>query len=79
MLANASCWSLHMGLSSNLRYQILNGFDMVVQPMLPGSLFRIITSGVRGVNNVLGGISFVILARILGVQKAQDEAEKKVA
>lgn len=26
---NAATWALHMGLSSNLRYQALNGFDMV--------------------------------------------------
>ena len=29
---NASTWALHMGLSSNLRYQALNGFDMVPHP-----------------------------------------------
>ncbi len=26
---NAATWSLHMGVSSNLRYQMLNGIDMV--------------------------------------------------
>lgn len=25
---NAACWATHMGLSSNLRYQLLNGFEM---------------------------------------------------
>lgn len=29
VVANAACWAGHMGFSSNLRYQILNGFDMV--------------------------------------------------
>ena len=29
VLGNAACWSLHMGLSSNLRYQILGGADVV--------------------------------------------------
>ena len=29
MVGNASCWALHMGLSSNFRYQALNGLDMV--------------------------------------------------
>ena len=29
ILGNASCWAFHMGLSSNLRYQTLNGIDMV--------------------------------------------------
>jgi hypothetical protein len=29
VLGNAACWSLHMGLSSNLRYQLLGGADTV--------------------------------------------------
>lgn len=29
VVLNASTWALHMGISSNLRYQMLNGFDMV--------------------------------------------------
>lgn len=29
ILGNAACWSLHMGLSSNLRYQLLGGADAV--------------------------------------------------
>lgn len=29
VLGNAACWSLHMGVSSNLRYQILGGSDQV--------------------------------------------------
>lgn len=70
VLANASCWALHMGVSSNLRYQILNGLDMVVQPALPSGAFRLLTSVVRGVNNAAGGMSFVLLAKLLGVQKA---------
>lgn len=70
VLANASCWALHMGVSSNLRYQLLNGMDMLLVPVLPNSVFRGITSVVRGLNNALGGISFVFLAKVLGVQKA---------
>lgn len=29
IVGNASCWAMHMGLSSNFRYQALNGLDMV--------------------------------------------------
>jgi hypothetical protein len=29
VLGNAACWALHMGISSNLRYQILGGADGV--------------------------------------------------
>jgi hypothetical protein len=72
VLGNASTWALHMGFSSNLRYQMLNGMEMVVQPLLPSGLFRVMTSVVRGVNNAAGGVSFVFLAKLLGVQKSND-------
>jgi len=72
VLANASCWALHMGISSNLRYQMLNGLDMLVQPVLPQSVFRIMTSVIRSANNVVGGMSFVTIAKVLGVQKSAD-------
>jgi hypothetical protein len=42
----------------------------VVQPVLPSGAFRLLTSVVRGVNNAAGGMSFVLLAKLLGVQKA---------
>jgi len=29
VLANAGAWAAHMGISSNTRYQIINGLDMV--------------------------------------------------
>jgi hypothetical protein len=29
VLGNAACWALHMGISSNLRYQVLGGVDGV--------------------------------------------------
>ena len=74
MVGNASCWALHMGFSSNLRYQMLNGMDMVLQPLVPSSLFRVLTSIVRGANNMVGGISFVMIAKALGVQKAAEAA-----
>lgn len=74
VLANAGCWALHMGVSSNLRYQILNGMDMVLQPKLPTSAFRILTSIVRGANNAVGGVSFVTIAKFMGVQKAAEPA-----
>ena len=36
VVLNSATWALHMGVSSNLRYQILNGLDMVSQPVLGG-------------------------------------------
>jgi hypothetical protein len=40
--------------------------------MLPSSVFRILTSVVRGLNNMVGGTSFVFIAKALGVQKAAE-------
>ncbi len=42
--------------------------------MMPSSVFRILTSVVRGVNNMVGGTSFVFIAKALGVQKAAEAA-----
>lgn len=33
VLLNAGTWATHMGVSSNVRYQILNGIDMVRTPV----------------------------------------------
>ena len=70
VLANAGCWAAHMGVSSNLRYQALNGLDAALAPLLPGNVFKLWSVAVRCANNVAGGMSFVFLARLLGVQEA---------
>jgi hypothetical protein len=41
---------------------------------MPSSLFRVFTSVIRGANNMVGGISFVMIAKALGVQKAAEVA-----
>ncbi len=33
VLLNAGCWGTHMAVSSNIRYQLLNGLDMVRHPV----------------------------------------------
>ncbi|GAB4819025.1 hypothetical protein N2152v2_006071 [Parachlorella kessleri] len=78
VVGNASCWALHMGLSSNLRYQILNGLDMVLQPRIPTGLFRLFSAIVRSLNNMVGGVSFVMIAKVLGVQKAAEPLAEPV-
>lgn len=45
---------------------------------MPSTLFRIFTSVVRGLNNMVGGVSFVMIAKALGVQKAADAAPEPV-
>ena len=116
VLLNASCWGAHMGVSSNIRYQLINGMEMVggraapppgrqgcmshsnhlpsraaqsrdgalhiplqvLQPRMGAMPFRVLTSLVRTGNNILGGVSFVLLAKVMGVQQSQgDEAKEQ--
>jgi hypothetical protein len=79
VLGNAACWSLHMGLSSNLRYQALGGVDRALVKAMPRAAFRLYGAVVRAVNNAVGGISFVVIARAFGVQKAAEAPPAVVA
>ncbi|KAL3676452.1 hypothetical protein R1sor_026400 [Riccia sorocarpa] len=67
-LLNAGTWAIHMGLSSNTRYQTINGLEFAMAKVLPPAVFKTLVFIIRGLNNVLGGTSFVILARITGSQ-----------
>lgn len=71
-LLNASTWALHMGFSSNLRYQTLNGIEFLLAKGLPPFGFRASVVALRCVNNLLGGMSFVLLARLTGSQKVEE-------
>ncbi|KAG0605463.1 hypothetical protein M758_9G061500 [Ceratodon purpureus] len=68
-ILNAATWALHMGLSSNSRYQSLNGLEFALASKMPPAVFKTGVLVVRALNNVLGGSSFVALARITGSQK----------
>ncbi|KAI3829528.1 hypothetical protein L1987_03654 [Smallanthus sonchifolius] len=75
---NAVTWAIHMGLSSNLRYQSLNGIEFMLAKGLSPLLFKSSVVGLRLVNNVLGGMTFVMLARLTGSQSAGGEEDKIV-
>jgi hypothetical protein len=79
VVLNAATWATHMGISSNLRYQLIAGIDMAVEPRMSPGLFKLLTTALRMGNNVLGGISFVTLAKLFGVQSSQGDAVKEVA
>ncbi|KAI5057910.1 hypothetical protein GOP47_0027925 [Adiantum capillus-veneris] len=68
-LLNAATWAIHMGVSSNLRYQLINGMEFAVANVLPPPAFKASVFCIRAFNNVLGGYSFVSLARLTGSQK----------
>jgi hypothetical protein len=73
-LLNAATWALHMAGSSNLRYQTLNGVEYMLGKVAPAPVFKASVVVLRCLNNVLGGVSFVLLARLTGAQKSDKPA-----
>ncbi|CAH2050634.1 unnamed protein product [Thlaspi arvense] len=67
-LLNAATWAIHMGVSSNFRYQTLNGIEFMLERVLPPVVFKSSVVVLRCLNNVLGGMTFVMLARLTGSQ-----------
>ncbi len=51
----------------------------VAQPSMHPTAFKIFTSLLRTANNVVGGISFVTLAKLFGVQSSKGDEVKQVA
>ncbi|KAG1365546.1 protein RETICULATA-RELATED 3, chloroplastic [Cocos nucifera] len=74
---NALTWALHMGISSNFRYQTLNGLEFLMAKVLPPAGFKVSVVALRCMNNVLGGMSFVVLARLTGSQKVEEEKREE--
>ncbi|XP_047329970.1 protein RETICULATA-RELATED 3, chloroplastic [Impatiens glandulifera] len=82
-LLNAATWATHMGLSSNFRYQTLNGVEFLLDKICPPMVFKSSVIVLRCLNNVLGGMTFVMLARLTGSQSVDGggggKAEKEVS
>jgi hypothetical protein len=72
-LLNGLTWAAHMGFSSNLRYQTLNGAEFMLEKGLNPLAFKTSVLVLRVVNNVLGGMSFVVLARLTGSQSSGEK------
>ncbi|KAG8088840.1 hypothetical protein GUJ93_ZPchr0011g28112 [Zizania palustris] len=77
-LLNAATWAIHMGIISNLRYQMLNGVEYLLTKAVSPSVFKVSVVALRCMNNVLDGMSFVLLARLTGSQKSDSPATSAV-
>lgn len=73
---NALTWAAHMGVSANVRYQTVNGLEFLMARVLPPVGFKATVVVLRCLNNLLGGMTFVMLARLTGSQKVEDEEVK---
>ncbi|KAK2657762.1 hypothetical protein Ddye_010814 [Dipteronia dyeriana] len=72
LLKSAALWGVFLAISSNTRYQIVNGLERLVEASALAKqvppVALAFTIGVRFANNVYGGMQFVDWARWSGVQ-----------
>ncbi|KAH6820174.1 reticulata-like protein [Perilla frutescens var. hirtella] len=72
LLKSAAVWGVFLAVSSNTRYQIINGLERIVEASPLGKkvppVAMAFTVGVRFANNVYGGMQFVDWARLAGAQ-----------
>ncbi|CAN0900450.1 Protein RETICULATA-RELATED 1, chloroplastic [Linum grandiflorum] len=72
LLESAALWGVFLAVSSNTRYQIINGLEQVVEASALARqvppLSKAFTIGVRFANNIYGGMQFVDWAKLSGVQ-----------
>lgn len=72
LLKSAALWGVFLSVSSNTRYQVINGLERLVEAsplakQVP-PVAMAFTVGVRFANNIYGGMQFVDWARWSGVQ-----------
>ncbi|KAI4373575.1 hypothetical protein MLD38_011689 [Melastoma candidum] len=72
LLQSAALWGVFLAVSSNTRYQIVNGLERVVEASPLAKSFppaaMAFTVGIRFANNIYGGMQFVDWAKLSGVQ-----------
>ncbi|XP_039014124.1 protein RETICULATA-RELATED 1, chloroplastic-like [Hibiscus syriacus] len=72
LVKSAALWGVFLGVSSNTRYQIINGLERLVEASPAAKqvppLAMAFTVGVRFANNIYGGMQFVDWAKWSGVQ-----------
>ena len=59
--------ALHMGISANTRYQIVNGIERVLYGILPQGAARIASVGARLSNNLLGARLWIVMTNLTGL------------
>ncbi|CAJ1955819.1 unnamed protein product [Sphenostylis stenocarpa] len=72
LLQSAALWGFFLAVSSNTRYQIINGLESLVEASVVAKRVPLVamafTVGVRFGNNIYGGMQFVDWAKRSGVQ-----------
>ncbi|CAL0324186.1 unnamed protein product [Lupinus luteus] len=72
LLQSAALWGFFLAVSSNVRYQVINGLERIVETSPVSKKVPLVamafTVGVRFGNNIYGGMQFLDWAKLSGVQ-----------
>ncbi|KAJ6409124.1 hypothetical protein OIU84_008758 [Salix udensis] len=83
IISTSVAYGVYMAVSSNLRYQILAGVieQRILEPMLHKHkiMLSALSFAVRTGNTFLGSLLWVDYARLIGIQKAQEEHKELTA
>jgi len=71
ILQNSLAWSAFMFVSSNPRYQTLAGLERGLFKFAPTPIAKVGCGAFRTANNILGGATWVLFARLTGIQERQ--------
>lgn len=69
VVPNALAWGAFMGVSSNVRFQLVEGVEVVLGRVLSGNVRNLCVVGLRFGNNYWGGVQFVKFFRWLGLHE----------
>lgn len=79
VIPNSAGWAAFMALSSNTRFQIVEGMELGIAQMLTGSSASLVNPAIialRFVNNYWGGVQFVQFFRAIGLHATGQEDDK---
>lgn len=62
-----ACGALHLGISSNTRYQLVNGIERLAYDLLPTNIAKAMSVSVRMGNNFLGARLWIVVASLTGL------------
>lgn len=68
LFRSLACGALHMGISSNTRYQLVNGVERLAYDVAPTNVAKLISVSVRMGNNFLGARLWMMVAVLTGLQ-----------
>lgn len=78
VLPNSAAWAAFLAFSSNTRFQIVEGMELMIARMAAGRAPAAVNSGIvllRLANNYWGGVQFVQFFRLIGLQAVAEDGQ----